>query len=842
MEHVEQTEKISVDSSDAKMQYQEMIHQMQKQFSYANIPNDIYLNLVDTAVRKTLELKDQEGLNRPDEKVLKRILRKEIVAEIRRRTRNRDQILSILNRYINQNFEKSSTYQEALRDFYKLEKLCDACMLMVDIDLLISLIEQNPIFSSMIETVYQTRKGLILGGKLENVTENNFLITGVNAYLEMHHIKIKETNDIDLEQALDNEVKYQLLGMRKYPLLKPEEVMELIKRATKGDKRAKDMIVGSNLRLVASIARRYVNRGMGFSDLIQEGSIGLLTAIDRFDPNVGFQFSTHATWWIRQAMIRAIENQSRMIRLPSTVNGRVLKVKREKQKLGDLLGRDATPEEIANETGQTVSEVQKLLKIENQTIQVSLHTKIGDDEDTELQDLIGQDENFTDTTDIQHDVRSWFESAKLTDREKTVLIYRFGLYDTDRMNLEEIGEKLHVSRERIRQIENIALYKLGKQRKTNTFSVYMDDPDKASDFLKALQEAGTYKGWKEVRLNGKRRRGPYTTMTLYERLNEYQKEEIDNIIETLSEKQKNMLTFYYGEDFMHKKGPFTEKERNGVSSIVSIIKRRLEIRKEIEESKANHREAVLPTPSRGEVSHNSTEKQAVVEKEQLQVPPTSRIDEKQKELGTREKSCGRKKAKSIYEYLSEYHEEEIDRVISQLNDKEKDLLMLRYGEDLHQPVFQKLSTKENGFFYGNLIPKIKRRLEKNRQENHGNCQSLKLECNKPLPNTEKREEVEPPSFQSYDYDTMMKALKDSTLFQMMQHVTLTEAVVVSLQLGLVLGKKFTTSDIALLFEIDENQIKDMTKRVLSIYHKELNSLITEPEQENTKKIKILGKK
>ncbi len=274
---------------------------------------------------------------------------------------------------------------------------------------------------------------------------------------------------------IDDPVRMYLKEIGKVPLLTGEEEIELAKRMEAGDEVAKQRLAEANLRLVVSIAKRYVGRGMLFLDLIQEGNLGLIKAVEKFDYNKGFKFSTYATWWIRQAITRAIADQARTIRIPVHMVETINKLIRVSRQLLQELGRDPVPEEIAEELDMPVDKVREILKISQEP--VSLETPIGEEEDSHLGDFI-QDDNvpvpaeaaaFTLLKEQLVEVL-----ATLTDREQKVLRLRFGLDDGRARTLEEVGKEFNVTRERIRQIEAKALRKLRHPSRSRKLKDYLE--------------------------------------------------------------------------------------------------------------------------------------------------------------------------------------------------------------------------------------------------------------------------------------------------------------------------------------------------------------------------------
>ena len=261
--------------------------------------------------------------------------------------------------------------------------------------------------------------------------------------------------------AIDDPVRMYLKEIGKVDLLSPDEEIELAKRMLEGDEAAKKRLAEANLRLVVSIAKRYVGRGMMFLDLIQEGNLGLIKAVEKFDYTKGYKFSTYATWWIRQAITRAIADQARTIRIPVHMVETINKVIRVSRQLLQELGHDPSPEEVAEEMGMPVQKVRDILKIALEP--VSLETPIGEEEDSHLGDFIPDDDapepaevaSFTLLKEQLVEVL-----GTLTPREEKVLRLRFGIEDGRSRTLEEVGKEFNVTRERIRQIEAKALRKL----------------------------------------------------------------------------------------------------------------------------------------------------------------------------------------------------------------------------------------------------------------------------------------------------------------------------------------------------------------------------------------------
>ncbi len=280
---------------------------------------------------------------------------------------------------------------------------------------------------------------------------------------------------LEQEGLVDDPVRLYLKEIGRVPLLTSEREHELAERMAAGDVEAKKALVEANLRLVVSIAKRYVGRGMFFLDLIQEGNLGLMKAVDKFDYTKGYKFSTYATWWIRQAITRAIADQARTIRIPVHMVETIHKVSRYSRQMLQELGREATAEEIGEKMGMSADKVREIMKIAQDP--VSLETPIGEEEDSHLGDFI-QDEDTPAPADAasQTILREVIERElhTLTPREEHVIKLRFGLYDGRTRTLEEVGKEFNITRERIRQIEAKALRKLRHPSRARHLKGFLD--------------------------------------------------------------------------------------------------------------------------------------------------------------------------------------------------------------------------------------------------------------------------------------------------------------------------------------------------------------------------------
>lgn len=348
------------------------------------------------------------------------------------------------------------TYKEVIRSFEKLdispEYIDDFYKVMEDNDLEILGFQDDMV--------------------LEKVEEDE---SEIDVKDDVEYFVSQNDDDILRGINIDDPVRMYLKEIGKVPLLSGTEEIDLAKRMQDGDEEAKKRLAEANLRLVVSIAKRYVGRGMLFLDLIQEGNLGLIKAVEKFDYTKGFKFSTYATWWIRQAITRAIADQARTIRIPVHMVETINKLIRIKRQLLQELGRDATPEEIALEMEMEPDKVREILKIAQEP--VSLETPIGEEEDSHLGDFIPDDDvqapsDVATFTLLREQLSAVLHT--LTDREQKVLRLRFGLDDGRARTLEEVGKEFDVTRERIRQIEAKALRKLRHPSRSKKLKDYLE--------------------------------------------------------------------------------------------------------------------------------------------------------------------------------------------------------------------------------------------------------------------------------------------------------------------------------------------------------------------------------
>ena len=670
-----------------------LIKEIYKSYQYININKNEFQEIV---VKEITDSKKNYHGNDYLTFIKERINLK-LLGKIKLMITNDDMAFDILNNYINYYFSNIDKTEDAINYFNTLNTYLESLNYIPNLDLLIDLINKNVIFNKMIELIFKNYYNEIINLKSEEIFNNDLLNLTIEAYCIINNIEIYDKSDIASSQLGDSIYMYlQEIGNK--PLLTSQEEKELAKRISDGDKKARDIFIERNLKLVVSIARRFVGNGLSLQDLIQEGNIGLMKAVDKYDWEKGFRFSTYATWCIKQAIMRAIAVKGMTIRIPDNVHIMIINYRKVVNNLEKELGRPPTEEEISKQMGIPISKVIELQKLQNNMI--SLNVTVDDDKETEFGDFIPANEDSVDDKvlkgTLKGELQYLFKKAGLKPREIEILMLRYGLVGNREVTLEEIGKKYNITRERARQIEALALKKIRMSNYVKELAEYTEFPEKSMESL-----------------------------------------------ENIRTKYREQNNYYYK----------------------SYLK-----------------------------------------------------DDEKKE--------GKKmrRLKTIYEHFSNHSKEQVDEILNNLTADEKELLILRYGEDLENPVWQKLDNKENYKFYGLLIPKIRRLLSKNDAK-------VKTSQEKDVNQVEIRREIEQPmkinteEMTKEDYIKMLGLLRTPSFMQMISTLSIKEAVIIALKLGYIDGKYFSTSAISEFLKIDKEEVIETTKKILLLYKENINEYL-----------------
>ena len=502
-----------------------------------------------------------------------------------------DKSFVVINNLIDKGFKECKSYNDSIENLKTIEKIFKKLNYIPNPDITIKLIDENLLLSETIKIIVNNDLDIITKGEINKIFDNDTIILIIESYCMMNNIKIQEyeednkefeENIINYEGENIDIVKLYLNEISRRKLLTLDEEIKLTKRIKDGDEEAKKIFIESNLRLVVSVARKHLNQGLSFLDLIQEGNIGLMKAVDKFDSSKGYRFSTYATWWIRQGITRAISNKSRNVRIPVYLHRRINKFNKAAKELEMKYGREAKIEEIANELKISVKYAQEIYQYKNDSISINL--LVGDDKDNELGNIIsskniGPDEQaMTDLMKFQ--VKQLLEKCNLKPIEKEVILLRFGFNNTP-MTLGEIGNIYNISRQRVNQIEASALMKLRKYKNITDFAGYMENPKEAINnieiYRKEYRNSGriTKSFLKDVR---REKEDDNMVKTIYEYFKNYSKEEVNKVLSTLSEESLELIRIRYGDDLtVPVNNKLTEEQRKKFyGSVMAQIKRLLE--------------------------------------------------------------------------------------------------------------------------------------------------------------------------------------------------------------------------------------------------------------------------
>lgn len=805
-----------LDINDIYNMFSSSFNKIYKKYSFINIDRNEFKSMVRETINETKNNYDGEI---EYEKYLIKALNRKILGLIRLDMKDQTKLFDIINNYINQEFSKDIDYNSAINSFDKLKNFLELCECSLTLDIIERLVKENSLINKLLITIYEVDREDIFNDSYEG-TYNDLVVYFIQMFCKVHNIKIKE-----------NEIKYSDMGafasrsstdiylreIQNYKLLTREEELDMIKRYKSGEIEVRDEFLSRNLKLVVSIAKKYLGRGVALTDLIQEGNMGLMKALDEFDLSRECRFSTYATNWIKSYITRYIAGKSRNISLPNHFFYELGIFRKVYTNLEKQLDRKPTISELADKTGKNKDVVLRYFDYLNDT--KSLSDKVGDEDDTEFSYFISSSDESLETIAIKKDLSSGLtellNKCHLKPRELEVLMLRYGLNGDDPLTLEEIGRKYNLTRERVRQMESSALMRIRRSPYVKLFAEYTSNPAKSMENIKKMREAyiDNPRSFKKDIISEEERKPAPRAKNIYTIFSNsgYTKEELDIAINELSEEEIELLKSRYGEDLTEM--PTIRNKRNEYT------------KKFIQE--------LFPKLRR--IIKNNREKN---------------MDDEAKK-GRK----GMKTSKNIYEIFSNqgYSKEELDEAIKCLSKSYIDTLKSRYGEDLMGVPTAKLDKKERSRLYTAIFGRLKKELQKNRERSVIPTSKVEDIVNETT-NESVEEYVNIPSEENVDvrdekvenihentndtsineYKMLLELLKASTFNDMLKVLTPKDAVIVCLRLGYIDNKYFTSESIANFLGIDTLEVTETTKKVLLLYRDNINKIIDTAIENTTK--------
>ena len=814
-------------------------------YSYLSSYDDIFNLAIDKAASDILKSNNTDE-NLAVEKYLKENIDESIGLVF---TSMKNERLKIFNEFSSANITFTSSNKKNTEEFLKIADFFkDICYSLTQDDAL-EIIKSNKKLEKAIKPLVDKNIEKIRNTDFSSVTDNETLISFMEAYCLKKDISLVEDAELineNYEKLLkdNNDSPYVSDAVKMYlksiakPILSAEEELYLAREMKNGDKKAKDELIERNLKLVVSIAKKYIGRGVPFLDLIQDGNLGLMKAVDMFEPDKGYKLSTYATWWIRQSITRGICNNGRTIRVPVHFHERLVKYRRAADELAGRLGREPTIEEIAKELGTSLDFIKEIYNVRNDSI--SINTFIGEDEDSELEYFIADEkvsiEKDYEMKELKQKVEELIESTNLSERERSVIKLRFGIDqpgDTAH-TLEEIGKKFDVSREMIRQIEKRALKKLRFTRKVKGLEAYLDNPSAALDNLDKLRQGLVI----EDSGNNKTKSfyAPPEKLLLPDCLNGYQKKEIISVLESMFDNKLRNLPDSFKEKLkMLSVDEFSSIEINTFNNIIApVVKQKLE----------NNKENII-----------TQEEDENIESEI--------------ELMN--------KVKTFTEIFEGYKIEEVIENIEGLKPSNLEIIHKRFGDNYDENILDSLNQEEKAKFH-NIILRIKRKIDKQNQEkkdlsvnmddslkkdtieeqspkiiNETAKKNMEQEINNttllinkeesdvimnnkletetnqnqvletPVKINESNIEVENNDLAKSlsTVDSLLEIFNKPEFVDLLKETTPLEYVVLALKLGYATGESYSTSSISEFLKIDQSQVIESAKNGLKAYKEKI---------------------
>ena len=755
-----------------------------------------------------------------------------------------------------------------INDLYKLTELFASADRNLDIEICEGLIESNKTINNIVSSFVTENERKINNGEFDN---NNIFIETycIHNKIEMGD-EIEDLDEDNLEETSSEEDSATLTLFGQYNkeisktrLLTKEEEIDYFKRLSNGEVEVKNDILKANLRLVVPIAKKYIGNNVDFMDLIQEGNIGLMTAINKFDYTKGYKFSTYATHWIKQAIGRYVGDHSRTIRLPIHINEKLYKVRKIQRQILEKTGKEATINELSKQTGFSISKVKELLDLKECT---SLDKKINDEEEKTLIDFVFSEDEEPEEVAVNKMLKKYVKDIlnELEEKERNIIILRFGLNGDAPQSLRQVGNVFHMTGERIRQIQLKALEKIWIKSKEKHLFEYIDIENSEINNNKILSKK--------------------PKCIYYKWFKEYAKEEVDKAIEKLPKKDLEILHKRYGDDLENPSlNEITKKEmtrfyttiRKHIGELLESSKTpsddsqieeigvannqdstskpkciyykwfneytKEEVDKAIEKLPKKDLEILhkrygddLENPSLNEITKKEmTRFYTTIRKhigELLESSKTPSDDSQIEEIGVANNQDSTSKPKCIYyKWFNEYTKEEVDKAIGNLPEKDLEILHKRYGDDLENPTPQKLTTNETAKFHRSIRKNIASLLLDGNNKDSNNevvKEEYHQNTNNQEASLEQKESVEVKNYiTEEDIANTLKIFEKEEFIELTKELPMKDSIIISLKLGYVDGKQFTTSAISSFFNITEQEVIDATRSGLELFKSKFNEIV-----------------
>ena len=723
------------------------IEELKHEYHFMTISEEKLNNMVLSIINKNIQNSEDYNIKKIKEKI-----KDKFVGVIQKKLGNLEKATKLLKSYISKEITYFPEYKKNLYSLTKLSKFFKNHNFIPDPDLIVEIINNNKILDQILESVVNENLETIKENKFEN--NDNTIIMFVEMYCMLHNIvikKLEENEDLSIDNLSESlfsnsnnyeqynwpsseeseedikdknidsyysndDVKAYLREISKFAPLTVDEEVELATKIMEGDLAAKKKFTEHNLKLVVSIAKRYIGRGLLFLDLIQEGNIGLINAVDKFDVTRGYKFSTMATWWIIQSITRAIADKGRNIRIPVHMVEKINKFKQSEVKLRGVLNRDPKIEEIAADMGISLEQAKSIYKLQADSL--SLNQKINDEEESELGDFIPSDYESPEDLSIgkvmREDVDKLLILCNLKKREIEVIRLRFGLDGKGKKTLEEIGTIFGVTRERIRQIEVKAIKKLRNNRNTVGFAQYLEFPEQAEQRLGKYRTVANLDEYKNKRLDN-------LNVDIVDNNNENTNEQF--IEEVVTTKQTNLEKETNKQEVkrMRKIKPFFSyftgySKEDVLSKCLYLYDHEIEL---LHKKFGKNYENEYSVESLTQEDNNKIFASIIPNlRKWLSNPDKIR---RNRNLNSKLKTYNMKAMIPFRELIPEINEDELKVILKRLSVQEMSLLKKRFGIMLQNKFeFEPISAEDYKKIYSEIIPKITNWINQEKFENKNN--------------------------------------------------------------------------------------------------------------------------